>query len=97
MTTREKIQELILAALEPTGTKLVPWRSIRLQLPGDWSQQGEALTVLFESYEVSVVKVRGSCLVRLADPYERLAAAVECDRAAQRGWPLPRCRDFVAV
>jgi hypothetical protein len=97
VTTREQIQELILAALEPTGTVLLPWRTIRDKLPGDWYQQGEALTVLFETYQVSVVKVRGSCLVRLADPYERLAAAAERDRAAQSGWPLARCRDFVGV
>jgi hypothetical protein len=75
--TREQIMAAILAALAPTGTTLVAWRTVRAQL--------------------SVVKVRGSCFVRLTDDFDRQAAANERDRAAQTGWPRPRCRDFVAV
>lgn len=96
-TTRKQIEAAILAALAPTGTTLVAWRTITPQLPGDYWSQGEALTRLHETYEVSMVKVRGSCFVRLADNWDRQAAAYERDRAAQTGWPLARCRDFVAV
>ena len=96
-TTREQIMAAILDALAPTGTTLVAWRTISPQLSGDYWSQGEALTRLHETYQVSVVKVRGSCFVRLTDDFDRQAAANERDRAAQSGWPLPRCRDFVAV
>lgn len=96
-TTREQIEAAILDALTPTGTKLVPWRAVAPQVPGDYWSQAEALGRLVETYEVTAVKVRGSCLVRLADPYDRLVAAVERERAAQTGWPIARCRDFVAV
>jgi hypothetical protein len=96
-TTNDELDAAILAALEATNGDLVAWRTIRTKLPGDWWQQGEALTRLHETYQVSVVKIRGSCFVRLTDDFERQAAANERDRAAQTGWPLPRCRDFVAV
>lgn len=92
------IEAAILAALAPTGTDtLIPLRTIRAQLPGDWWDQTAALTTLIETYRVSTVKVRGSVFVRLASDWDRQAAAYERDRAAQRGWPLPRCRDSVAV
>lgn len=96
-TTREQIEAAILTALAPTGTTLVAWRTVTPQLPGDYWSQSEALTRLHETYEVSVVKVRGTPFVRLADDWDRQAAAYERDRAAQTGWPLARCRDFVAV
>jgi uncharacterized protein YcaQ len=96
-STHDQIMAAILEALAPTGATLVAWRSVRAQLPGSWWQQGEALTALFETYEVSVVKAYGVPFVRLADSYDRLAAAAERDRASQTGWPRPNCRDFVAV
>ncbi|WP_099025823.1 hypothetical protein [Mycolicibacterium palauense] len=57
--TDADLDAAILAALEPTGSELVAWRSIRDKLPGDWWQQGAALTRLFECRAVYCVKIGG--------------------------------------
>ncbi len=61
----DEIDAAILAALEAANGELVPWRTIRATLPGDWWQQGEALTRLFESRAVYVVKIAGKNYCRL--------------------------------
>ncbi|MDV3124682.1 hypothetical protein M1247_07135 [Mycobacterium sp. 21AC1] len=61
----DEIDAAVLAALEAANGELVPWRTIRPQLPGDWHSQGEALTRLFESRAVYVVKIAGRNYCRL--------------------------------
>lgn len=66
-TTEDQIDAAILAALIPTDTELVAWRTIRPQLPGSWWQQTRALTRLFESGAVYAVMIDGRnyvCLER---------------------------------
>lgn len=65
--TEHHIETAILAALKPTGTELVSWRAIRAGLPGLWWQQARALTRLFESRAVYVVKIGGKNYVSLED------------------------------
>lgn len=64
-TPDHEIDRAILAALTPTGAELVPWRSIRAGLPGLWWQHTQALTRLFESRAVYVVKIGGLNYVSL--------------------------------
>lgn len=64
-TTTDDIDAAILAALEAANGELVPWRTIRPQLPGTWSAQGEALTRLFESRAIYCVKIAGRNYCRL--------------------------------
>ncbi|WP_156750683.1 hypothetical protein [Mycobacterium sp. 852013-50091_SCH5140682] len=64
-TPDHEIDTAILAALTPTGTELLAWRSIRAGLPGLWWQHTRALTRLFESRAVYVVKIGGMNYVSL--------------------------------
>jgi hypothetical protein len=64
-TINDEIDAAILAALEAANGELVPWRTIRAKLSGDWWAQGEALTRLFESRAVYVVKIAGRNYCRL--------------------------------
>lgn len=91
--TQTDIEDAIMAVLPADGT-LMAWRDIRTQIPGGFWSQAQALDHLHENYRVSVVKVRGRAYVRRASSWDLEIAAVQRDRAAQRGWPLPRCRDF---
>jgi hypothetical protein len=64
--TCKQIEESILAVLESANTReLVPWRNIRPQLPGEWWQQTQALTCLFESRAVYVIAIEGKNYCRL--------------------------------
>lgn len=91
--TQTDIEQAILAVLPADGT-LMAWRDIRPQIPGGFWEKAGALDRLHENYQVSVVKVRGRNYVRRASSWDLEIAAVQRNRAAQRGWPLPRCRDF---
>lgn len=91
--TQTDIEQAILAVLPADGS-LAPWREVRSQIPGGYWAQSAALDRLHESYRVSVVRVRGRNYVRRASAWDLEIAAAQRDRAAQRGWPLPRCRDF---
>ncbi|WP_078345273.1 hypothetical protein [Mycobacteroides chelonae] len=91
--TQTDIEQAILAVLPADGT-LMAWRDIRPQIPGTFWAQAQALDHLHESFKVTVVKVRGRNYVRRASSWDLEIAAVQRNRAAQRGWPLPRCRDF---
>jgi len=91
--TQTDIEDAIMAVLPADGT-LMAWRDIRPQIPGTFWAQSAALDRLHENYRVSVVKVRGRAYVRRASAWDIQVAAAQRDRAAQRGWPLPRCRDF---
>jgi hypothetical protein len=62
--TREVIEAGILAAL-PATRALVPWRTIRPSVPGQWWQQTQALTRLHEIRAVYVVKIGGKNYVSL--------------------------------
>lgn len=91
--TQTDIEQAILAVLPADGT-LMAWRDIRPQIPGTFWAQSAALDRLHESFKVTVVRVRGRNYVRRASDWDLEIAAAQRDRAAQRGWPLPRCRDF---
>ncbi|MEC4857118.1 hypothetical protein R2325_16190 [Mycobacteroides chelonae] len=94
--TQTDIEQAILVVLPADGT-LMAWRDIRPQIPGGFWEKAGALDRLHENYRVSVVKVRGRAYVRRASSWDLEIAAMQRDRAAQRGWPLPRCRDFVTA
>ncbi|OBB38023.1 hypothetical protein [Mycolicibacterium fortuitum] len=79
-----EIDSAILAALTPTGTELVAWRSIRPGLPGLWWQHTRALTRLFESRAVYVVKIGGMNYVSM-------------EHGANAPGPERRPRDFRAL
>lgn len=64
-TINDEIDAAILTALEAANGELLAWRTVRAKLPGDWWQQGEALTRLFESRAVYVVKIAGKNYCRL--------------------------------
>ncbi|TDZ77068.1 hypothetical protein [Mycobacteroides salmoniphilum] len=91
--TQAQIEQEIMAVLPADGA-LMPWRDIRAQLPGGYWSQAGALDHLHEEYRVSVAKVRGRNYVRRASDWDLEIATAQRDRAARRGWPLPRCRDF---
>ncbi|WP_078325171.1 hypothetical protein [Mycobacteroides salmoniphilum] len=91
--TQAQIEQEIMAVL-PSDGSLTAWRDIRPQIPGGYWDQAGALDHLHEEYRVSVVKVRGRNYVRRASAWDLEIAAAQRDRAAQRGWPLPRCREF---
>lgn len=63
-TSCSDIETAILAAL-PTTRELVPWRTIRPSVPGQWWQQTQALTRLHETRAVYVVKIGGKNYVSL--------------------------------
>lgn len=80
--TPDEIDAAILVALAGTDRPMLAWAKVRRRLPGTLWQRVEALTRLFESAQVNVIKVDGRNYVQLADEFD--IAATRRDRPRMR-------------
>jgi hypothetical protein len=85
--TADEIDAAILAALAPTGEKMVAWTTIRDRVPGTFWAKAEAYDRLWQSWKIEAMKIAGTPYCGLPDALDRQIAAEA--RAQGR-----RVRDF---
>ena len=73
--TDDEIDRAILGALAETDEELVAWAALRQGVPGGQGRKADALTRLWLTGRVYLIKIRGQNFVGLGDEHDAQVAA----------------------
>lgn len=78
--TNDEIERAILDALSAIDEELVPWAVLRVGVPGSIGRKAEALTQLWLTGQVYLIKIGGQNYLSVGDEHDaRMAATAKAE------------------